>query len=90
MREIVSADDIAELLSEGLDLCVRARKLDEQITLAVAAGDMSAHGGTRCLTPALWVQDQYDTDVADWQERARRKLSIWQFANMPIKGPQPR
>jgi hypothetical protein len=73
----ITADDLAALLSEGLDLCVRAKKLDEAMTQAVAVGDMSAEGGTKCLTPALWVQDQYDTDLADWQARARNKLTLW-------------
>ena len=28
----------------------------------------------KCLTMHLWVQDQYDKDLADWQARAREHL----------------
>ena len=28
-----------------------------------------------CLTMHLWVQDQYEKDLADWQARARRQLT---------------
>lgn len=80
MEDPVTSDDIAMLLSEGLDLCVRARKLDDAITAAVAIGDQSGRGGTKCLTPSLWVQDQYDADLAAWEERARAKLSRWLYA----------
>lgn len=62
-------DDLAALLSEGLDLCVRARKLDETISAIPQVG------GTRCATPALWVMDQYDRDLADWERRARKALA---------------
>jgi hypothetical protein len=60
------------LLCEGLDLCVRARKLDTQIL----AGNMADQGwtGTRSGTPWLWVQEQYDTDLADWEKRARNDI----------------
>jgi hypothetical protein len=83
VSEVVSPDDIALLLSEGLDLCVRARKLDEAITQAAAVGDASRHGGTKCLTPALWVQDQYDRDLAEWEQRARQKLTRWMHQLSP-------
>lgn len=68
-----------ELLSEGLDLCVRARKLDRSLTDALDAGSVGKErplqgSGTRSLTPALWVLDQYDSDVEDWEQRARRHL----------------
>ncbi len=64
------------LLGEGLDLCVRARKLDEQADVALQA-DMGRiyPKGSRCATPVLWVQDQYDNDVADWERRAREELN---------------
>jgi hypothetical protein len=65
-------EEIAQLLSEGLDLCVRARGLDEQIERALQAGmGRIFPEGTRCATPALWVQEQYDTDLAAWETRAR-------------------
>jgi hypothetical protein len=30
---------------------------------------------TRCLTSQLWASDQYETDLADWERRARRHLT---------------
>lgn len=68
-----------KLLSEGLDLCVRARKLDDNLKGALEAGSVGIErphqgAGTRSLTPALWVLDQYDTDAADWEKRARLHL----------------
>jgi hypothetical protein len=91
----MAADELARLLSEGLDLCVRARRLDA-LDRRVATLDFSsdpiawrasgsfdrhvaAHNEanpaqpieTRSLTPQLWVQDQYEKDLADWETRAR-------------------
>lgn len=87
-----------KLLSEGLDLCVRARKLDaidrRQSTLDwsmfpdewLASGRFDAFVARnnienphapiepRCLTPTLWVLDQYERDLADWETRARKHL----------------
>jgi hypothetical protein len=62
------------LLSEGLDLCVRARKLDEMHGqwCRHVRGDLSA---TRSATVPLWAQEQYDRDLADWERRAREELS---------------
>ena len=65
--------DIRELLAEALDLCVRARTLDEateSLTPLYAANPTM----TRSATPHLWVLDQYDTDLADWERRAREAL----------------
>lgn len=66
--------ELTGLLSEALDLCVRARKLDEPI---IASQEMWERNPemTRSATPALWVQDQYDRDLADWETRARKALS---------------
>ena len=58
------------LLSEALDLCVRAQSLDRQADMALQAG----HGEMRCGTPALWVQDQYVTDLSTWETRTRAFL----------------
>jgi hypothetical protein len=68
-------DEIAELLSEGLDLCVRARGLDAQADRAMQS-EMGRiwPEGPRCGTPALWVQDQYEKDLADWEGRARSAM----------------
>lgn len=65
-----------QLLSEGLDLCVRARKLDEQHMRAIEAGmGRTFPGDVRCATPAIWAQDQYEKDLADWESRARKYLT---------------
>lgn len=68
-------DPIRVLLSEGLDLCIRARKLDD----ALLVKNMTDHFGyippTRSLTPWVWTQEQYDRDLADWETRARKALS---------------
>ena len=60
------------VVAEGLDLCVRARKLDQQIL----EQNMAAQGwtGPRSGTPYLWVQEQYDSDLAAWEVRARKAL----------------
>lgn len=91
----MSKDD-RNLLSEALDLCVRARKLDAQdrANVAVTASadpdamlellprhaarhnamfpDQPMEG--RSATIPLWVQDQYERDLADWERRAREHL----------------
>lgn len=89
---------MAVLLSEGLDLCVRARQMDAMdrraATLAVSSvpDEWQASGqfdryvarhnievphapiSTRSGTVALWAQEQYDKDLADWECRARKAL----------------
>jgi len=75
------AQTLAELLSEGLDLCVRARKLDEQVTRALEVGmGRIFPGSTRCGTPALWVQQAYENDLAEWEARAKSALLRLGFA----------
>jgi len=65
------------LLSEGLDLCVRARKIDAGLTEKAirarfpASAAMYPEHYSRSGTPHLWVQEQYDNDLADWEKRAR-------------------
>lgn len=89
--------DARKLLSEGLDLCVRARKMDAQDRTVAQMAISSApkewwdenlecraarHNAifpdqpmsTRSGTYALWVQDQYEKDLADWERRARAFL----------------
>jgi len=66
--------ELSVLLSEGLDLCVRARKMDEPIIALEAEWKKNPHM-TRSATPALWVQEQYDNDLAAWETRARKALS---------------
>lgn len=72
---------LALLLSEGLDLCTRARGLDELVMRAIEAGmGRLFPGDTRCRTPALWVQELYDRDLEDWESRARSVLLRMGFA----------
>lgn len=88
---------IRDLLSEGLDLCVRARKLDSQERANIAVAASANPIGTEELLPELserhnaryshapmehrsgtiplWVQDQYERDLAAWEQRARTALS---------------
>ncbi|TGP27969.1 hypothetical protein EN814_09820 [Mesorhizobium sp. M2D.F.Ca.ET.171.01.1.1] len=98
-------DETAKLLAEGLDLCVRARKMDEmdrrKATLEfsqdpdgwVESGMFDRHVKRhnieypdqrihpRSATVHLWMQDQYEKDLADWERRARKHLqSIWRDA----------
>jgi hypothetical protein len=71
-----AADELAEVLSEGLDLCVRAKDLDAQVERALQAGmGRIFPEGTRCGTPALWIQQQYDTDLDAWEKKARRIMT---------------
>jgi hypothetical protein len=76
-----AAVELAEILSEGLDLCTRARGLDEQIERALEAGmGRIFPRGTRCATPALWVQQQYDDDLAAWETKAKAAMIRLGFA----------
>lgn len=68
------SEEYRALLSEGLDLCVRARKLDEPTIALQEEWERNPHM-SRSATPALWVMDQYDHDLADWETRARKALS---------------
>lgn len=87
-----------KLLSEGLDLCVRARKMDAADRRETALSASVDPAGwvesgkfdryverhnigypdqqieTRSLTIPIWLQDQYEKDLADWEGRARRHL----------------
>lgn len=73
-----TVDPIKILLAEGLDLCVRARKLDEDDEAKVMRDSfhlLPEHPAMKCGTPWLWTRDQYDKDLADWEARARKALS---------------
>lgn len=65
------------LLAEGLDLCVRARKIDDGLLEKAirdrfpASAEAYPEHYSRSGTPHLWVQDQYDKDLDDWEKRAR-------------------
>lgn len=91
-------DDCKALLSEGLDLCVRARKMDAQertnTALEVssdgdaweASGRFAVHAARnnawhpdqpmmpKSATIPLWVQDQYEKDLAEWERKSRHHL----------------
>lgn len=74
-------EELAEALSEGLDLCARAKGLDAQIERALQAGmGRIFPEGTRCATPALWVQHQYDSDLDAWEKKAREVMTRLGFA----------
>lgn len=85
------------LLSEGLDLCVRARNMDARERTAAQieasadpdwwtpetiAARAERHNAvwpdqpmSTSATLPLWVQDQYDRDLADWERRTRAHLT---------------
>ena len=86
------------LLSEGLDLCVRARQMDamdRREAALQASGNpqgwvesgrfdqyVAEHNtkhpdtpiSTNSGTMPLWLQDQYERDLADWERRGRQHL----------------
>ena len=88
-----------ELISEGLDLCVRARKLDAQdrtnasLSASMCPEEWQASGNfdrhvkrhnvvfpdqpmmTRSGTVPLWVQDQYEKDLAEWERKSRKHMA---------------
>lgn len=90
--------ELKKLLSEALDLCVRARKMDAQdrtnTALEISASPenwertggfakyVERHNITHPETPMLprsaavpmWIQDQYERDLHDWEQRARVAL----------------
>lgn len=70
-------DQCRALLSEGLDLCVRARDMDATFDQYVAGNNITrphAPISTRSATMPLWFLDQYERDLADWEAKARRHL----------------
>jgi hypothetical protein len=106
----MTCDTCRTLLSEGLDLCVRARQMDAMdrraATLA-ASKDPEAwvNGGrfdeyveqhnidrpdrpiaTRSSTVALWLEEQYQTDLAEWERKSRHHL-MQGCALAPVDNP---
>lgn len=73
---------LSELLAEGLGLCVRARRIDEETMKATQrkilpeSAKMFPEVYGKSGTPYLWMIDQYDKDLADWETRARKALSL--------------
>lgn len=90
-------DSCRELLSEALDLCIRARSMDAidrtaaQVAISSADKDWwdanlaaraARHNAmfpdqpmsSRSMTLPMWVQDQYDKDLAEWERKTRHYL----------------
>ncbi len=67
---------LAELLADGLDLCVRAQKLDQLLEEIEAdhPDNDCAWPITRCYTPHVWAQERYDKDLEEWRDRAATTL----------------
>jgi hypothetical protein len=77
-KKRMAAENIKELvdiLHEGLNLCVRARKIDEGL-IAEKCREMGSYAPehVNCGTPHLWVREQYDKDLAEWEKTARTAL----------------
>jgi len=66
---------LREALSEGLDLCARARRMDEmereRAELYLRNPDM-----TRSATIPLWAEEQYQKDLAAWEAKAKSLMSF--------------
>ncbi len=69
------ADHLRLLLSEGLDLCARARKMD-QAERDLVEWQMRNPQVTKSGTIPLWAQEQYERDLADWEARARKAIAV--------------
>lgn len=67
--------EIERLLSEALDLCVRARRLDEMTDAALERHMRAEHGPTASMTIPLWAEDQYRCDLEEWEAKARAALT---------------
>lgn len=99
------------ILSEGLDLCVRARAMDAQdrtnaqMALSSAPKEwwdenlparVKMHNETfpdqpmsmRSGTIPLWLEDQYQTDLAEWERKGRHHL-MQGCAPIPHDGEKP-
>ena len=63
-------NEMTEVLSEGLDLCARARKMDamekERAEFLLRNPDM-----TRSATIPVWAEEQYQRDLAAWEAKPR-------------------
>lgn len=96
----MACETCRKLLSDGLDLCVRARGMDEmdrrENTLAISSepeawveggrfdehverhnaseGNWYKQISPRSGTVPLWLNDQYQKDLAIWEEKSRSHL----------------
>ena len=69
MTRATDTSFLEDLLHEALNLVVRARQLDEAVLAQECRKQGSYHPDhTRCLTPHLWLMDQYDKDLAEWMK----------------------
>ena len=73
-RKTTPADPIRLLLAEGLDLCARARKMD-QAERDLVEWQMRNPQVTKSSTIPLWAREQYERDLAAWEKRAREALA---------------
>lgn len=111
---MLTLEQCAKLLSEGLDLCVRARKLDaiDRRAAALSASSdpeewqrdglfdryVERHNieypdtplSTRSMTIPLWMNEQYQTDLAAWEAKARKfLLESGLFERAALQGGAP-
>lgn len=64
-----------DLLHEALNLVVRARNLDKMVLGKACVEAGSYHPDhMNCGTPHLWLMDQYDKDLSEWETKARNAL----------------
>lgn len=74
MAEPTRELELARILSDGLDLCVRARRMEamemERIDNKMRSGDF-----TRSATIPMWAEEQYQADLAKWEAKARTALA---------------
>lgn len=60
-------------LSEGLDLCERARRMEamdkDRLEYLMRNPEV-----TKSATIPLWAEEQYQRDLAEWEKRARAIL----------------
>lgn len=65
---------LIDALHEGLNLCVRARNLDNMVRNEKCREMGSYAPEHKSGTPHLWVLEQYDKDLRDWEESTRKLL----------------
>jgi len=71
----MDSDKIETLLHEALNLAVRARKLDAML-LSKEFEELGSYNPDHinCGTPHLWLLDQYDKDLEEWEVKTRNAL----------------
>lgn len=72
---------LEKLLHRGLNLCARARQFDdgvmEKVTRETFPETVAQYPERyhQCITPHLWIQEQYDKDLAEWEADVREILT---------------